>query len=76
MITADQAIIARRLLGWSLMKLSSCCGVSDVTIERFEKGKKNRHGATLNLDAIQRALEVGGVEFRREQPTVRLAKAK
>jgi transcriptional regulator with XRE-family HTH domain len=76
MITADQTIVARRLLGWSLLKLSSCSGVSDVTIDRFEKGKRNRHGAALNLDAIQRALEVGGVEFTREQPNVRLAKRK
>lgn len=74
MITADQAVTARRLLGWSLLKLSSCCGVSDVTIDRFEKGKKNRPGAALNLDAIQRALEVGGIEFRQEQPNVRLSK--
>jgi len=71
-ITADQAVAARRLLGWSLLKLSSCCGVSDVTIQRFEKGQKSRHGAAPNVNAIQRALEVGGAEFTQEQPGVRL----
>ena len=76
MITADQAVIARRLLGWSLMELSSRCGVSDVTIDRFEKGKNKRHGAALDVNAIQRALEAGGVEFTRSQPGVRLAMRK
>jgi len=76
MITAEQAVRARRLLGWSLMKLSSRCGVSAVVIDRFERGKKNRPGAAPNLEAIQQALEDGGVEFRREQPPVRLAGGK
>jgi transcriptional regulator with XRE-family HTH domain len=72
MITPDQAVAARRLLGWSLMKLSSCSGVSDVSIERFEKGKVASHGFRANIDAIQRALEGGGIEFSRQQPSVRL----
>jgi transcriptional regulator with XRE-family HTH domain len=74
MITAEQAAAARKLLGWSLMRLSSCSGVSDVTIERFEKGKKAPHGLRPDIGAIQRALEGGGIEFSRAQPSVRLAK--
>jgi transcriptional regulator with XRE-family HTH domain len=76
MITGEQTVIARRLLGWSLMELSSRCGVSDVTIDRFEKGQKKRYGAALDTDAIQRALEAGGVEFTRSQPSVKLAMRK
>jgi hypothetical protein len=37
MITGEQASVARHLLGWSLIRLKSCCGVSDVTIQNFEK---------------------------------------
>lgn len=76
MITAEQTVLARRLLGWTLLKLSNRCGVSDITIDRFEKGKVARRGAVLNLAAIQGAFEASGVEFMREQPTVRLAKTK
>jgi transcriptional regulator with XRE-family HTH domain len=73
MITADQVSAARRLLGWSLIRLSSCSGVSDVTIEKFEKGRLGR--LTLNVEPIRRTLELGGVEFTQEQPGVRLKKA-
>jgi transcriptional regulator with XRE-family HTH domain len=42
MITGEQASLARRLLGWSLMRLSNFCGVSDVTIQNFEIGRDRR----------------------------------
>jgi transcriptional regulator with XRE-family HTH domain len=69
MITGEQVGVARRLLGWSVIGLSSCCGVSDVTIQNFEKGKIGRPAS--DVEAIRRALELGGVEFTREQPAVR-----
>jgi len=37
MITGDQVGAARRLLGWSLIRLSNYSGVSDVTIKKYEK---------------------------------------
>jgi transcriptional regulator with XRE-family HTH domain len=72
-ITGEQVSVARRLLGWSLMRLSSRCGVSDVTIQNFEMGRIRR--PTPDVEAIRRALELGGVEFTLEQPGVRLRKS-
>jgi hypothetical protein len=73
MITSDQVSTARRLLGWTLIRLSSCSRVSDVTIEKFEKRK---FCSQTSLEAIQRALEIGGVEFTNVgQPGVRMKKA-
>jgi transcriptional regulator with XRE-family HTH domain len=74
MITGEQVSVARRLLGWSLMRLSNVCGVSDVTIQNFEMGR-DRRPTTADVEVIQRALESGGVEFTQEQPGVRLRKS-
>jgi hypothetical protein len=49
MITGEQASVARGLLGWSLMRLSGYCGVSDVTIQSFERGKVRRPSWTSRL---------------------------
>jgi transcriptional regulator with XRE-family HTH domain len=74
MITGEQASLARRLLGWSLMRLSNFCGVSDVTIQNFEMGR-DRIPTTPDVEAIQRALEEAGVEFTNgKKPGVRLKK--
>jgi transcriptional regulator with XRE-family HTH domain len=70
MITGEQASMARGLLGWSLMRLSGYCGVSDAAIQNFERGKIRRPAP--DVEAIQRALEIGGVDFMRAQPMVRL----
>ncbi|HLW93074.1 MAG TPA: helix-turn-helix transcriptional regulator [Roseiarcus sp.] len=72
MITGDQVSTARRLLGWSLIRLSGYSGVSDVTIEKFERGKGRLESFAPNIEAIRRALELGGVEFTHEQPGVKL----
>jgi hypothetical protein len=66
--TGDQVNVARGILGW--MRLSGYCGVSDVTIRNFERGKSGRPAP--EVEAIQRALELGGVEFMQAQPMVRL----
>jgi transcriptional regulator with XRE-family HTH domain len=68
-LTPDRAKAARRLLGWSLIRMSSYCDVSDVTIERFEKGQRVD---AQSVSTIRQALELGGVEFTAEQPGVRL----
>jgi hypothetical protein len=70
MITGEQVSVARRLLGWSLMRLSSYCGVSDVTIQNFGRGKFRRPAP--DIEAIRRALELGGVGFTQAQPGVRM----
>ena len=64
-LTPDRAKAARRLLGWSLIRMSSYCDVSDVTIERFEKGQRVD---AQTVSTIRQALELGGVEFTAEQP--------
>ena len=51
------------------MRLSSCCGVSDVTIQNFERGKFR---PAPDIEAIRRALELGGVGFTQAQPGVRM----
>jgi transcriptional regulator with XRE-family HTH domain len=74
MITGEQVSVARRLLGWSLMRLSNFCGVSNVTIQNFEMGR-DRRPTTPDVEAIQRALEEAGVEFTNgKRPGVRLKK--
>ena len=73
MITPDQDSAARKLLGWSLIGLSNHSGVSDVSIEKFEKRKLWRPAP--NVEAIQRALEAAGVEFTNgNRSGVRLAR--
>jgi hypothetical protein len=62
MITGEQVSVARRLPGWSLMRPSNFCGVSNVTIQNFEKGR-DRRPTTPEVEVIQRALEEAGVEF-------------
>jgi transcriptional regulator with XRE-family HTH domain len=75
MITGDQVGMARRLLGWSRITLSGRSGVSEVTIDKIEKGKLWIHAARVapNIAAIQRALESAGVEFTLRQPGVKLS---
>jgi transcriptional regulator with XRE-family HTH domain len=74
MITGERVSVARGLLGWSLMRLSGYCGVSDETIQNFEMGR-DRIPTTPDVEAIQRALEEAGVEFTNDKrPGVRLKK--
>ncbi len=75
MITPDQCLEARTLLGWSRVRLGSRCGLSHTSLRRFELGvwfpKSER------LAAVQHALEAAGVIFveeNGEEPGVRLRK--
>jgi transcriptional regulator with XRE-family HTH domain len=72
MITSAQSRAARALLNWSQPQLAKASGTGVSTIRDFETGKRNP--IANNLAAIQRALEVAGVEFTNgERPGVRMA---
>ena len=61
MITGAQIRAARQLLGWSQHELSRQSGISESTIQRFDKGRIELRGATRT--AIVSALLNNGVEF-------------
>ena len=61
MITADQVKAARALLDWSQFELSRQSGVSETTIQRFEKGRIELRDPTRT--AIVSALLNNGIEF-------------
>jgi transcriptional regulator with XRE-family HTH domain len=62
MISAAQCRSARTLLGWSVSKLASAASVTESAIDDLELERRQPDMATL--DAIQRALEDVGIEFR------------
>jgi len=69
-----QSRMARAALGWGVRELANAAKVSVDTIARFERGDELRE---RTVEAIQRALEVGGIEFIDENgggPGVRLRK--
>jgi transcriptional regulator with XRE-family HTH domain len=73
MITPDQCLEARKLLGWSAERLACRCESSSTSIRLFEKGE--RPISVEGLAAIRSALEAAGVEFIPENgggPRVRL----
>ena len=61
MLSAPQLRAARGLLGWSQAEAAKAANVGLSTIRNFETGSSTPIGN--NLTAIQRALEVAGVEF-------------
>ncbi len=69
-----QSRMARAARGWGVRELANAAKVSVDTIARFERGDELRE---RTVEAIQRALEVGGIEFIAENgggPGVRLRK--
>ena len=73
-ISVEQVRAARALLGWSQTQLAKQAGLSLPTVKRVEteRGPKVSEDARY---ALQRALELGGVEFIDENgggPGVRL----
>jgi transcriptional regulator with XRE-family HTH domain len=65
--------MARAALGLGVRELAAAAKVSIDTIARFERGDELKE---RTIDALQRALEVAGVEFTNgDQPGVRLTKA-
>src|SRR5207244_11127235 len=68
-----QCRMARAALGWGVRELAAAAKVSTDTVARFERGDELKERTT---DALQRALEVAGIEFTNgDQPGVRLTKA-
>jgi transcriptional regulator with XRE-family HTH domain len=61
-ISVEQVRAARALLGWSQTQLAKQAGLSLPTVKRVE----TERGPKVSEDsryALQRALELGGVEF-------------
>ena len=73
-ITGKQVKEARKLLGWSQLKLAQKSNVTDGKIMSCESGEALLTPAAA--DAVRRALEGGGVEFASDiWPNVRLRKS-
>jgi len=61
MITSEQVRAARRLLGWSQVRLAGRAALSESAVAKFETGAQRL--PSPNLEAIRQALEVAGIEF-------------
>lgn len=76
MITGAQVRAAKALIGWSGSDLAEKAGIGLSTIRRIEGCDGVLEAASVKtIQAIQRALELGGVEFigsPEEGPGVRL----
>lgn len=59
-ITAAQVRGARAILRWTVRELADKAAINANTISRVEGGAQTLTGT---MDAIQAALEAGGVEF-------------
>jgi transcriptional regulator with XRE-family HTH domain len=73
MITADQVKPARKLLGWSQVKLAQEADISQKTLANFESGQRVKSDREIRV--IHNALERAGVEFPESDP-VRMRKVK
>jgi transcriptional regulator with XRE-family HTH domain len=68
MLTPEQSRAARGWLDWSQQDLADRAHVSLSTVRDFEKGR--RSPIANNLDALQRAINAGGVQmvYRKGKP--------
>jgi len=79
MITGAQIRAAKALLRWSGEELAEKSEVSLSSIRRFEAKDGVHAGNVRTIEAIQKALESGGVEFigsPDDRPGVRLREIK
>ncbi len=75
MITSDQIRAARALLRWSAQELATNAELGISTVQRMEGAEGVPSASGRNLEAVQRILEAGGVEFTNgDAPGVRLKK--
>ena len=75
LVTPEQVKAARKLLGWTRVRLAARANTGEGAIRRYEDG--GGIAATLYLAAIRAALEAAGVIFVAENgdgPGVRLRK--
>jgi len=73
MLTGAQIRAARALLRWDQRQLAEASGISLPTIKRLEAIEGKVSAYTGTVEAIQNALEEGGVEFINDDaPGVRL----
>jgi DNA-binding Xre family transcriptional regulator len=63
MLMGRQIRAARALLGWSAAELARRAGVSWTTLQRAEAATGIPLARAHTLDAIQKALEEGGIEI-------------
>lgn len=63
MITAEQIRGARGILKWSARQLAEKTGLSLPTIQRMERDGGIDGTLSRNVNAVQKALEDGGIEF-------------
>lgn len=63
MLTSGQIRAARALLAWNQQELAERSGVSLATIRRIESDREPDRTTSPNREAIQRALENGGISF-------------
>ncbi len=61
MISSEQCRAARAWLGWSQEDLAKTAKVALSTVRDFERG--DREPIQHNIQAIQRTLEAGGIQF-------------
>jgi|SynMetStandDraft_2_1070026.scaffolds.fasta_scaffold71293_1 transcriptional regulator with XRE-family HTH domain len=69
MLTSGQIRAARALLDWNQQKLAEESGVSLATIRRIESDREPDRTTSPNREAIQRALENGGIRFTARDAT-------
>jgi ribosome-binding protein aMBF1 (putative translation factor) len=63
MITGRQIRMARAALGWTVAELAERSGISTSAIQRAEAAGGMPTMKSTNLFRLQRALELGGVQF-------------
>lgn len=61
MLTAAQIRAARAMLGWKQTDLAKAADISEMSVKNIERGATDPRVSTM--DAIQKALEKGGVLF-------------
>ena len=77
MITTEQIRAARQMIRMTAEGLASASGVGVATIRRYELMSGVPAGNARSVEAIQKALEVAGIEFigtPEDRPGVRLTK--
>lgn len=63
MITGSQIRMARAHLKWTLEELAKRAGVGLSTVRRMESVDGPPPSTVANLQAVQKAFEVAGIEF-------------